>query len=81
MARVDAGSELLPSSAPAGVVGDGLGSGNCAGRFAYCGDASSARTASGVKSGIPVEGRAAVGNGRRGNTTGNVRGGLTDGGW
>ena len=67
---VDADPELLPSSAPAGVAGDGHGSGNYAGLFADCDDAWSARTASGVKSGISVEGWSAVGNGCRGHVAG-----------
>ena len=46
---VDADPELLPSSAPAGVAGDGFCSGNCAGLFTDFGDASRARTASGVR--------------------------------
>lgn len=44
-----------------------------------CDDALNARTASGVKSGIPVEGRAAVVYGCRGKVTGGVRRGLADG--
>lgn len=73
----------LASSTSVGVAGGDFGSGTCARPLAECGDALSARTTSGVKSGIPVEGRVAVSNGCRGNITGDVvsRGcGVTDGG-
>ena len=76
---VDEDPELLSSSAPAGVASDGLGSGNCADLFADFGDTSSARTASGVKSGIDAERRAAIDNDCSSNVTGDVRVGLVDG--
>lgn len=70
---------LLPSSPPAGITDDGLGSSNCAGLVADGGDASGARAAPGVKSGFSVEVWAAVGKGCRGNVIGDDRDGLTDG--
>lgn len=51
---------------------------NSASLVADCGDAANARTASGAKSCIPVEGRVAFGNGSRGNVSGDDRGGLAD---
>ena len=73
------GPELLPSGTSAGVADEGLGIGNCTGRAADCGNASSARTASGVKSGIPLERRAAISDGVPGNVGGGGRRDLADG--
>ena len=58
---VDNVPDPLPSSATAGTGDDGLGSGNYAGLDADRDDDSSAKTASGVHSGVPAEGRAGVG--------------------
>lgn len=72
------GSRTLLAQRP-GIAGDGLASGNCAGLFVCCNGHLSARTASGVKSGIAVEGRAFIRNECRGKASGDVRRGLTDG--
>ena len=47
---------LPPCALPGVVVGDVLGSGNCAGLVTDCDDVSGASTAAGVKSGTPVAG-------------------------
>lgn len=60
-----------------GAADDSLGGGTFAHLVTDHSDASRARTASGVKRGIPVERRADVRNGCRGNTTGIIRGGLS----
>ena len=76
------GSEMCirdSSCTAPGVVGDVLGIGNFAGLFADCGYVLSTSTASGVKSVIPVTGRATVSSGCGGNVTGDGGGGLADG--
>ena len=52
---VDAGCELLPSGTPPGVVGGVLGSGSCACLVVDRDGVMIASTASGVKSGVPIE--------------------------
>lgn len=78
--EVDTGPKSLPSGVNAGTSGDVLGSGNGVRQAAEFGDYLSARTTSGVKRSIVVEGRAAAGNGGRDGVSGNGRGGLADGG-
>lgn len=59
-----------------GVADDSLGGGSFARLVADHSDALRARTASGVKIDIPVERRADIYNGVRGNVTGIIRSGL-----
>lgn len=77
---VVAGPKLLPTDARAGFNGDGSGSGNCADPFPDSSDATNARTASDVKSGIPVKGEVAVGNGCWGIADDDGMDGLADSG-
>lgn len=65
MAAASKSTRIPNYSAPAGLAGDSLGSGSCAGLVADCDNASSARTDFEVKSDVSVEGRAAAGNGCR----------------
>lgn len=62
-----------------GISGDGLGRVICAGLVVDIDDDSSASITSGAKSGIPVKGRAAIGNDGRDGVGGKVGDELTGG--